>query len=181
MTEASGTGNPASGPQGNQPQSDRPTQMGPGYVMGHLCDDPELRYTPSGQAVTKMRVAFTPRYRDEATGQWKDGETEFYTVNAWRRQAEHCAEHLQRGDRVVAAGNWTSRTWTTREGEERTSVELTAYDIGPSLLFKPAHVYRESRRGPASFTQQAGPPAQQAGPPDSTPDDQWAAENEPPF
>lgn len=134
------------------PQGDErpPEDMGDGYIVGNLCEDPELRFTPTGRAVGKLRVAYTARVKDPDSGQWRDGETEFYTVTVWGQQGEHCAEHLQRGDRIVAAGTWTKRFWTSREGEPRESVELTARDIGPSLLFRGAIVKRTDRTKGAS-------------------------------
>lgn len=136
------TGNPEARQQGQR--ADHPTEdLGEGHVMGNLTDDPELRFTGTGRAVARLRVAYTPRVKDDASGRWKDGDTEFYDINAWGPQGERCAEHLQRGDRVVATGTWTKRKWEDREGKERESVELTARDIGPSLLFRGAAIVRE--------------------------------------
>lgn len=135
-------------PQGEPaPASDErpPEELGDGYIVGNLTEDPELRFTPTGRAVAKLRVAYTTRVKDTDTGRWADGDTEFYTVTVWGQQGEHCAEHLQRGDRIVAAGTWTKRFWTSREGEARESVELTARDVGPSLLFRGAIVKRSDR------------------------------------
>jgi single-strand DNA-binding protein len=73
-------------------------------ITGNLVDDPELRFTPSGQPVAKFRIASTPRFRDNSTGEWKDGESLFLTVNVWRQQAENVAESLTRGSRVIRAG-----------------------------------------------------------------------------
>ena len=67
-------------------------------ITGNLVDDPELRFTPAGQPVATFRIASTPRYRDNATGEWKDGDTLFLTCQVWRQQAENVAESLQRGD-----------------------------------------------------------------------------------
>lgn len=119
-----------------------PKMLGEGHIMGNLTDDPELRFTPTGRAVAKMSVAYTPRVKNDQTGKWDDGPVEFYTLNVWGQQAERAAEFLQRGDRVVAAGTWTERTWEDREGKPRVSVELTCRDVGPSLLFKGATIHR---------------------------------------
>ncbi|MGW3628366.1 single-stranded DNA-binding protein, partial [Streptomyces sp. NPDC000880] len=70
-------------------------------VIGNLVDDPELRFTPSGAAVAKFRVASTPRTFDRQTNEWKDGESLFLTCSVWRQAAENVAESLQRGMRVV--------------------------------------------------------------------------------
>lgn len=130
------------GPKGDDRQ---PEDLGDGYIVGNLTEDPELRFTPTGRAVAKLRVAYTTRIKDPESNRWSDGETEFYTVTVWGQQGEHCAEHLQRGDRIVAAGSWVKRFWTDREDNERESVELTARDIGPSLLFRGAIVKRPDR------------------------------------
>lgn len=132
--------------QGRKEAQDRPPkpkELGEGHIMGNLTDDPELRFTPTGRAVAKMSVAYTPRVKDSATDRWTDGPVEFYTLNVWGQQAERAAEHLQRGDRIVAAGTWTERTWTDREDKPRVSIELTCRDVGPSLLFKAASIHRD--------------------------------------
>jgi len=73
-------------------------------IAGNLVDDPELRFTPAGQPVARFRVASTPRFRDNATGEWKDGDSLFLTCNVWRQAAENVAESLQRGMRVIVSG-----------------------------------------------------------------------------
>ena len=72
-------------------------------IVGNLTDDPELRYTPNGAAVVKFRVAVNRRFKDES-GNWKDGETSYFSVNAWRSLAENCAETLTRGHARGAVG-----------------------------------------------------------------------------
>ena len=113
-------------------------------ITGNLTDDPELRYTPNGAAVVKFRVAVNKRYKDEA-GNWKDGETSYFTVNAWRTLAENVAESLTRGTRVVVAGRLQMRSWETQEGDKRTVVEIEADEIGPSLRWATAKVERQGR------------------------------------
>jgi single-strand DNA-binding protein len=114
-------------------------------LIGNLTDDPELRFTPSGAAVAKFRVASTPRYLDRQTGEWKDGEALFLTCNVWRQAAEHVAESLQRGTRVIVSGRLRQRSYETREGEKRTVFELEVDDIGPSLRYATAKVQKMSR------------------------------------
>ncbi|HEX5949647.1 MAG TPA: single-stranded DNA-binding protein [Actinomycetota bacterium] len=113
-------------------------------IVGNLTDDPELRYTPNGAAVVKFRVAVNRRYKDEA-GNWKDGDTSYFTVNGWRSLAENVAESLTRGTRVVVAGRLQMRSWETQEGDKRTVVEIEADEIGPSLRWATAKVERQSR------------------------------------
>lgn len=141
------TGAPPEGAATKAPSNDRPQEdLGEGHIQGNLTEDPELRFTSTGRAVVKLRVAYTPRIKDTDTNRWTDGETEFYTVNVWGGQAERCAEALLRGDRVVASGRWSKRHWEDREGQEREAVELTAQDVGASLLFRQAVVVRTQQR-----------------------------------
>jgi single-strand DNA-binding protein len=114
-------------------------------VIGNLTDDPELRFTPSGAAVAKFRVASTPRFLDRQTNEWKDGEPLFLTCNVWRQAAENCAESLQRGARVIVSGRLRQRSYETREGEKRTVMELEVDEIGPSLRYATAKVQKMSR------------------------------------
>lgn len=119
-------------------------------VVGNLCDDVELRFTPGGQAVAKFRIASTPRTLDKASGEWKDGDPLFLACNIWRDAAEHVAESLQRGARVIVQGRLRQRSYETREGEKRTVYELEVDEIGPSLRYATAKVQRMSRSGGSS-------------------------------
>jgi single-strand DNA-binding protein len=114
-------------------------------VVGNLTDDPELRFTPSGAAVAKFRVASTPRFLDKQTNEWKDGDPLFLQCNVWRQAAEHVAESLQRGARVIVTGRLRQRSYETREGEKRTVFELEVDEIGPSLRYATAKVQKMSR------------------------------------
>lgn len=116
-------------------------------IVGNLTDDPELRFTPSGAAVAKFRIASTPRTLDRESGQWKDGEPLFLACNIWRDAAEHVAESLQRGARVIVQGRLRQRSYETREGEKRTVYELEVDEIGPSLRYATAKVQRMNRSG----------------------------------
>ncbi len=116
-------------------------------IVGNLTDDPELRFTPSGAAVAKFRIASTPRTLDKQSGEWKDGEPLFLACNIWRDAAEHVAESLQRGARVIVQGRLRQRSYETREGEKRTVYELEVDEIGPSLRYATAKVQRMSRSG----------------------------------
>jgi single-strand DNA-binding protein len=116
-------------------------------VIGNLTDDPELRFTPSGAAVAKFRVASTPRYLDRQSGEWKDGEPLFLSCTVWRQAAENVAESLQRGARVIVSGRLRQRSYETREGEKRTVIELEVDEVGPSLRYATAKVQKMSRSG----------------------------------
>jgi single-strand DNA-binding protein len=114
-------------------------------IAGNLVDDPELRYTPTGQAVAKFRVASTPRFRDNQSGEWKDGDSLFLTCNVWRQAAENVAESLQRGMRVIVQGRLRQRSYETREGEKRTVYEVEVDDVGPSMRNASAKVTKSNR------------------------------------
>ncbi|MEU4339872.1 single-stranded DNA-binding protein [Nocardia sp. NPDC023852] len=116
-------------------------------VIGNLTADPELRFTPAGQAVANFTVASTPRVFDRNSNEWKDGEALFLRCNIWREAAENVAESLTRGSRVIVSGRLKQRSYETREGEKRTVVELEVDEVGPSLRYATAKVNKTSRGG----------------------------------
>ena len=120
-------------------------------IVGNLVDDPELRFTNTGTAVANMRVAVTQRIQQD--GEWRDGDTSFLRVNVWRGQAEHLADSLSKGDRVMVTGRLRQRTWETPEGEKRSVTEIKADEVGASLKFATAKVERAQERGPSDRTQ----------------------------
>jgi single-strand DNA-binding protein len=100
-------------------------------IVGNLVDDPELRFTNNGIAVTNLRVAVTQRIQQD--GEWRDGDTSFLKVNVWRGQAEHLADSLSKGDRVMVTGRLRQRSWETPEGDKRSVTEIEADEVGASL------------------------------------------------
>lgn len=116
-------------------------------IVGNLTDDPELRFTPQGQAVATFSVAVNRRVRDAETNEWKDGDASFFRVNVWRQLAENVAESLKRGHRVVVTGFLKQRSWETQEGERRTVVEIEADELGPSLRWATVKIEKNSRGG----------------------------------
>lgn len=114
-------------------------------LVGNLVEDPELRFTPSGVAVAKFRLASTPRTFDRQANEWRDGESLFLTCNVWRQPAENVAESLQRGMRVIVQGRLRQRSYETREGEKRTVFEVEVDEVGPSLRSATAKVARTAR------------------------------------
>jgi single-strand DNA-binding protein len=115
-------------------------------IVGNLTEDPELRYTPTGAAVTNFSVAVTPR-RPDGKGGFEDGDTSFLRCTAWRGLAEHLADSLSKGDRVMVYGRLQQRSWETPEGEKRSVVEVQAEEVGPSLKWataKPERVRNSS-------------------------------------
>ena len=137
-------------------------------MIGNLVDDPELRFTPSGVAVAKFRVASTPRYLDKQTNEWKDGESLFLQCQIWRQAAENVAESLTKGMRVILSGRLKQRSYETKEGEKRTVFEVEVDEVGPSLRNATAKVTKAQRSagGNGGFSAPAA---------DSFNEDPWAA------
>ena len=117
-------------------------------VIGNCVEDPELRFTASGAAVTNFRIASTPRSYDKQTDSWKDGETLWLSCSVWRQQAENVAESLQRGMRVIVTGRLKSRSYD-KDGEKRTVFEIDVEEVGPSLKTATAKVQKALREKPA--------------------------------
>ncbi len=115
-------------------------------MAGNLADDPELRFTPSGRAVAKARVAVNSRYQDQ-NGQWVDGPTSWHTVIAWGALGENLAESVRKGDRVVVHGRLEQRPYETQDGEKRAAWEITADEIGVSLRHATAKPQKVQRGG----------------------------------
>jgi single-strand DNA-binding protein len=159
-------------------------------VCGNLVDDPELRWTPNGAAVAKFRVASTPRTYDKAKESWVDGESLFLTCSVWRQQAEHVAESLARGMRVIVVGRLKQRSYEDREHVKRTVMELDVDEVAPSLRTATAKVTKAASgqgQGQQAYAQARQRSSQEGR------DDPWAtsgaaaqgagswADSEPPF
>lgn len=147
-------------------------------VVGNLTADPELRYTQNGLAVANFTIASTPRTFDRQANEFKDGEALFLRASVWRDFAEHVAGSLTKGSRVVATGRLKQRSYETREGEKRTSIELEVDEIGPSLRYATAQVTRASggAGGGGGRGQVGGSGGGGGGRPQSQPqDDPWGA------
>lgn len=111
-------------------------------VVGNLTADAELRYTQNGIPVANFTIASTPRNFDKNSNEWKDGEALFLRCSVWKEYAEHVAASLVKGTRVIAQGRLKQRSYETKEGEKRTSIELEIDEIGPSLRYATAQVTR---------------------------------------
>jgi single-strand DNA-binding protein len=93
-------------------------------IIGNLGRDPEMRYTPSGQAVTQFTVAVNRNFKD-ATGEWQE-ETEWFRVVAWGPAGERAAEYLRKGNKVYVEGRIQTRQWEDKDGQKRYTTELVA-------------------------------------------------------
>jgi single-strand DNA-binding protein len=147
-------------------------------VVGNVTADAELRFLPSGVAVCNFTVASTPRVKDGDN--WKDGETAFFRVAVWRDMAEHAAESIKRGLRVVVTGRFKVRGYEV-EGQQRQSLEIDADEVGVSIRYGTVSYAKVERQqagqqpptdpwttGPGATPQQGAPAgwgAPQQGPP----------------
>ncbi len=125
-------------------------------LVGNLVDDPELRFTPSGVAMAKVRFAVSRRYQDR-NQEWQE-ETSFFGGTCWREMAENVAESLRKGSRVIVVGRLEQRSWETQEGDKRSVVEVRIDEIGPSVRWATATVTKTPRSGEWSDNRGSTPP-----------------------
>lgn len=116
-------------------------------VVGNLVDDPELRFTPSGAAVAKFRIASTPRVFNREANEWRDGDALFLTCSVWRQAAENVAESLGKGVRVIVQGRLKQRSYEDGQGVKRTVYELDVDEVGPTLARATAKVTKNPAGG----------------------------------
>ncbi len=116
-------------------------------LVGNVTRDPELRFTPSGQATATFGLAVNRRWQNRQSGEWEEA-TSFFDVVCWREMAENTSESLTRGARVVVTGRLEQRSWENQDGERRSKIEVVADDIGPSLRWATATITKNERRNP---------------------------------
>lgn len=135
---------------------------------GNLAADPEIRFTPSGRQVTRLRVIENRRRKNPETGQWEDAEPNAFRVQAWRELGENAAESLRKGQSVNVKGRIVTDRWTDKEtGEDRTAQVVVAESIGPDLKWQTVEV----AKAPTKSAGAPGTPEAAAG----------YADEEPPF
>ena len=115
-------------------------------LVGNVTRDPELRFTPSGQANANFGVAVNRRWQNRQTNEWEEAVS-FFNVVCWREMAENACQSLQKGSRVIVTGRLEQRSWESN-GEKRSVVEVVADEIGPSLRWATAQIERNERREP---------------------------------
>ena len=120
-------------------------------LVGNITRDPELRFTPTGQAIATFGLAVNRRWKDRQSGEMKEAVS-FFDVVCWREMAENASESLSKGARVIVTGRLEQRSWETHEGEKRSMVEVVADEIGPSLRWATAEVKKSERRAPVAAT-----------------------------
>lgn len=116
-------------------------------IVGNLTADPELRTTRNGGTVANFSIAATPRVFDKQSNQWVDGDALFLRCTAWRDMAEHCANSLAKGMRVIAQGRLQQRSYQAQDGSNCTVIELQVDEIGPSLKYATAQVQKMQSGG----------------------------------
>jgi single-strand DNA-binding protein len=147
-------------------------------LAGTLVADPELRYTPTGAAVANFTVAANDRRYDPTTGEWADKGATFLRCSLWRQAAEHLAESLTKGTRVLLTGVLRQRDWETLSGEQRTTFEVEVSEIAASLKWATVKVTKPTRDTPTPVTSSPADTAAGTGP--SEPGDPWG-EDKPPL
>jgi len=116
-------------------------------IVGNLTRDPELRFTPTGQATATFGVAVNRRWQNRQTNEWEEA-TSFFDVVCWRELAENAAQSLTKGTRVVVSGRLDQRSWETPDHERRSKIEITADEVAPSLRWATAAITKNERRTP---------------------------------
>src|SRR5437870_7650220 len=119
-------------------------------LVGNITRDPELRFTPSGQATASFGLAVNRVWNDRQTNERKEAVS-FFDIVCWREMAENASESLAKGSRVIVTGRLEQRSWETNDGEKRSKVEVIADEVGPSLRWATAEVKKNDRRGPGDF------------------------------
>jgi single-strand DNA-binding protein len=114
-------------------------------VIGNVTRDPELRFTPSGQAIATFGLAVNRRWMNRQTQQW-DEQTSFFDIVCWAQLGQNVSESLQKGSRVIVSGRLEQRSWETQEGDKRSKVEIVADEVGPSLRWATADITKNERR-----------------------------------
>ena len=127
-------------------------------IVGNLTRDPELRFTPSGQATATFGVAVNRRWQNRQTQEWEEA-TSFFDVVCWGQLAENAAQSLAKGTRILVSGRLDQRSWETPEHERRSKIEITADELAPSLRWATASITKNERRTP----EPAGAPAYGSG------------------
>mgnify|MGYP003310729257 CR=1 FL=1 len=121
-------------------------------VIGNLGNDPEMRYTPNGNAVTSFRVATNYRYTT-SEGEQKE-ETEWFTITAWNRLAEQCTQNVTKGMKVYAEGRLKSESWTGNAEQPRFRNEIVASQV--RFLDRGTSAPTEKSNNPDSLQTPAG-------------------------
>ena len=136
-------------------------------VIGNVTRDPELRFTPSGQAIATFGLAVNRRWQNRQTQEWEENVS-FFDVTCWAQLGQNVSDTLVKGARAIVTGRLEQRSWETDQGDKRSKVEIIADEVGPSLRWATADITRNERKeagdGPASGGGGGNRPAQNQAP-----------------
>ena len=102
-------------------------------LVGYVAQEPSIRTTKTGKTVTELRVGISPRYRDQASGEWRDGQSSYFSVSCWERLAHHVRASMHKGDPVLVRGRFRTGTYEDKDGRPRTETRITADTVGHDL------------------------------------------------
>jgi single-strand DNA-binding protein len=114
-------------------------------VIGNVTRDPELRFTPSGQAIASFGLAVNRRWQNRQTQEWEE-QVSFFDITCWAQLGQNVADTLVKGSRAIVTGRLEQRSWETDQGDKRSKVEIIADEVGPSLRWATAEITRNERR-----------------------------------
>jgi single-strand DNA-binding protein len=117
-------------------------------VIGNVTRDPELRFTPSGQAIATFGLAVNRRWQNRQTQEWEE-QVSFFDVTCWAQLGQNVSDTLVKGSRAIVSGRLEQRSWETDQGDKRSKVEIIADEVGPSLRWATAEITRNERSGPS--------------------------------
>jgi len=119
-------------------------------LVGYVAQEPSIRTTKTGKTVTDLRVGITPRYRDQATGEWHDGQSSYFTVSCWDRLANHVRASMHKGEPVLVRGKFKTSTYEDKDGRPRTETRITADTVGHDLSRGVANYIRQRSKQAAA-------------------------------
>jgi single-strand DNA-binding protein len=125
-------------------------------LVGYVAQEPSIRTTKTGKTVTDLRVGITPRYRDQATGEWRDAESSYFTVSCWDRLAQHVRASMHKGEPVLIRGKFKTNTYEDKDGRPRTDTRITADTVGHDLSRGIANYIRHRSKQPPAEGDPAG-------------------------
>ena len=147
-----------------EPKEDEMSQGAFVTLVGYVAQEPSIRTTKTGKVVTELRVGIAPRYRDRATGEWRDAESSYFSVSCWERLAHHVRASMHKGEPVLVRGRFKTSTFEDKDGRPRTDTKITADVVGHDLSRGVANYIRQRSKQQAADAEQAA--EQAAGSPD---------------
>jgi single-strand DNA-binding protein len=131
-------------------------------LVGYVAQEPNIRTTRTGKTVTDLRVGITPRYRDQATGEWRDAESSYFTVSCWDRLAHHVRASMHKGEPVLIRGKFKTSTYEDKDGRPRTETKITADVVGHDLSRGVANYIRQRGKQQGADANASGDQAQES-------------------